>query len=152
MRRTRHRSWPTSLRRDLRASVARKRGSDRRRLMTDRTSTIDSTARSPGLSYQQLLDTDTHAVPEVLREESPRYFGSGDLPIDRYVSRAWHEREVDRLWSRVWQFACREEHIPEVGDYIVYEIVRSKFIVVRTAPDTIKAYWNSCLHRGRQIK
>jgi hypothetical protein len=30
-------------------------------------------ARSPGLSYQQLLDTDTHEVPKVLREESPRF-------------------------------------------------------------------------------
>ena len=109
-------------------------------------------ARSPGLTYQQLLDTDTHPVPDVLRLESPRYFGSHDLPIDRYTSRAWHELEVERLWSRTWQFACREEHIPEVGDYTIYEIVRRQFIVVRTAPDTVKAYWNSCLHRGRQLK
>lgn len=109
-------------------------------------------ARSPGITYQQLLDTDTHAVPDVLRLESPRYLGSHDLPIDRYTSRSWHEKEVERLWSRVWQFACREEHIPDVGDFIIYEIVQSKFIVIRTAPDTIKAYWNSCLHRGRQIK
>lgn len=109
-------------------------------------------ARSPGISYQQLLDTDTHDVPEVLREESPRYLGSADIPIDRYTSRAWHDREKDRLWSRVWQFACREEHIPEVGDHIVYEIVDRSYIVMRSAPDTIKAFPNACLHRGRQLK
>src|SRR5690242_15441594 len=78
-------------------------------------------ARSPGLTYQQLLDTDTHEVPEVLRLESPRYLGDADVSIDRYISRAWHEREKERLWKRVWQFACREEHIPRVGDFARYD-------------------------------
>src|SRR5215203_3915969 len=110
------------------------------------------TARSPGLSYQQLLDSDTHEVPKILREESPRFFGDEDVPIDRYISREWHEREKERLWSRVWQFACREEHIPRVGDYTVYEIAGRSYFVMRSAPDTIKAFPNACLHRGRQLK
>ena len=109
-------------------------------------------ARSPGISFQELLDTDTHEVPPVLRLESPRYLGSQDISIARYTSREWHEKEVAHLWSRVWQFACREEHIPDVGDYMVYEIASRSFLVVRTAPETVKAYWNSCLHRGRQLK
>jgi phenylpropionate dioxygenase-like ring-hydroxylating dioxygenase large terminal subunit len=110
------------------------------------------TARSPGVTYQQLLDTDTHEVPKALREESPRFFGDEDVPIDHYISRAWHEKEKERLWSRVWQFACREEHIPNVGDYALYEIVGKSYLIVRTAPETIKAYPNACLHRGRQLK
>ena len=52
----------------------------------------------------------------------PRDLGSDDIPIERYTSRAWHELEVERLWKRVWQFACREEEIPEPGDHHVYEI------------------------------
>jgi len=47
--------------------------------------------------------------------------------------------------------ACREEEIPNVGDYNIYEIVGKSFIVVRTAPDEIKAFYNSCLHRGRKL-
>jgi len=109
-------------------------------------------ARSPGITYQQLLDTDTHDVPAVLRLEAPRYLGSEDIPRERYTSRDWHEQEVANLWSRVWQFACREDEIPEVGDYYIYEIVRSSYLVMRTAPDEIKAYPNACLHRGRQLK
>lgn len=81
-----------------------------------------STRRSPGISYQELLDTDTHNVPVVLRREAPRFLGIEDIAKDRYVSRAWHEREVERLWKRVWQFACREEQIPHVGSYVVYDI------------------------------
>ena len=109
-------------------------------------------ARSPGLTFQDLLDADTHPVPDVLRLESPRYFGSEDVPIERYTSRDWHRREVDQLWSRVWQFACREEHIPEPGDYIVYDIAEKSYLVVRQADGSIKSFPNACLHRGRQLK
>jgi phenylpropionate dioxygenase-like ring-hydroxylating dioxygenase large terminal subunit len=109
-------------------------------------------ARSPGVTYQQLLDTDTHAVPVVLRQESPKYLGSEDLPIDRYISRDWHDKEVDRLWRRVWQFACREEDIPNPGDYYVYEITRWSFIVMRQPDGSVKAFPNACLHRGRRLK
>ncbi len=110
------------------------------------------TARSSGISYQELLDTDTHPVPEVLRLESPRSFGTADIANARYISREWHEREVANMWSRVWQFACREEQIPHVGSYVVYDIASLSFVVVRSGPDTIKAYYNACLHRGRQLK
>ncbi len=109
-------------------------------------------ARSPGISYQQLLDTDTHDVPVVLRLEAPKYLGSGDVSIDRYITREWHEREVTQLWGRVWQYVCRAEEIPEVGDHHVYTIARASYIVIRTAPDKIQAYPNACLHRGRQLK
>jgi len=109
-------------------------------------------ARSPGISYQELLDSDTRAVPDVLRLTSLRFLGSDDLPVERYTSRAWHQLEVERLWKRVWQFACREEDIPEPGDYHVYDIATMSFLVVRTATGAIKAYRNACLHRGRRLK
>jgi phenylpropionate dioxygenase-like ring-hydroxylating dioxygenase large terminal subunit len=111
-----------------------------------------SPARSSGITYQQLLDTDTHPVPDVLRLESPRYLGSADISVERYTSHDWHDREVDGLWRRVWQFACREEQLPYVGSYVVYDIARLSFIVIRSAPDQIKAFFNTCLHRGRQLK
>jgi phenylpropionate dioxygenase-like ring-hydroxylating dioxygenase large terminal subunit len=108
--------------------------------------------RSPGISYQQLLDTDKFPVPDILRVESPQFLGSADVSIDRFITRAWHEREVERLWKRVWQFACREEEIADVGSHVIYEIANLSFLVTRTAPGEIKAYYNACLHRGRQLK
>ena len=110
------------------------------------------TARSPGISYQQLLDTDTHPVPDVLRLESPRYAGTEDFSVERYTTREWHELEKERLWSRVWQYACRVDEIPEVGDYYVYEIAGRSYIVMRSGEDEFKAFPNACLHRGRQLK
>lgn len=112
----------------------------------------ESRPRSPGITYQQLLDADTHPVPDVLRLESPRDLGDEDVAVERYTTREWHRREVERLWRRVWQFACREDHIPEPGDHIVYEIAELSFIVIRTTTGEIKAYPNACLHRGRRLK
>ena len=110
-------------------------------------------ARSPGITYQQLLDADTHPVPDVLRLETPAFLGDGaDVGKERYTSRAWHDREVERLWMRAWQFACREDEIPEAGDYAVYDIARLSFIVMRQRDGSIKAYPNACLHRGRRLK
>ena len=110
------------------------------------------TARSPGISYQQLLDTDTHPVPDVLRLESPRYAGTEDFSVERYTTREWHDLEKERLWSRVWQYACRVDEIPEVGDYYLYEIAGRSYIVMRSSEDEIKAFPNACLHRGRRLK
>ena len=109
-------------------------------------------ARSPGPSWQDLLDADSRPVPDDLRAEAPYLAGFADIPKDRYLSREWHEREKACLWSRVWQFACREEHLPEVGSYIVYDIADQSYLVTRTAPDEIRAYPNACLHRGRLLK
>ncbi len=104
------------------------------------------------VTYQDVLDLDTREVPKHLRQESRGDFDFDEAPIDPYISREYHELEKKHLWSRVWQVVCREEHIPEVGDHIVYEIAGASYIVIRSAPDRIRAYPNSCLHRGRQLK
>ncbi|MDE2042312.1 MAG: aromatic ring-hydroxylating dioxygenase subunit alpha, partial [Alphaproteobacteria bacterium] len=59
--------------------------------------------------------------------------------------------EKERLWPKVWQMAGRMEDIPHVGDYFTYDICDDSIIIVRTAPDTIKAFYNVCAHRGRQL-
>src|SRR5262245_8267918 len=109
-------------------------------------------ARSPGVNYQQLLDTDTHPVSDVLRWQSWSFIDDSDVPVARYTSREFHELEKEKVWRRVWQMACREEDIPKVGDTCVYEICDMSILVVRSAPETIQAYWNVCLHRGRLLR
>jgi phenylpropionate dioxygenase-like ring-hydroxylating dioxygenase large terminal subunit len=74
------------------------------------------------------------------------------IPRQDYVSAAVHELEKGRMWPRVWQMACRLEEIPNVGDFIVYDICDDSIIVARAAPDEIKAYYNVCPHRGRKLR
>lgn len=112
----------------------------------------ETMTRSPGLTYQDLLDLDSHEVPEVLRLQSPKDMGRNEFPVTRYTTARYHELEVERMWKKVWQFTCREEDIPEIGDHYRYDIAGMSFLVVRTETGEIKAYPNACLHRGRMLK
>jgi len=69
----------------------------------------------------------------------------------RYTSPEFLALELERLWARVWQVACREEEVAEVGDYVEYTIGDQSILVVRSAPDTVHAHHNTCLHRGTRL-
>ena len=97
--------------------------------------------RSPGITYQQLLDQDSHQVPEVLRLQSPKDMGVVEYSVSRYTSKEWHDKEVEHLWKKVWQMACREEEIPAVGSYLEYTIGDQSILVVRTEEDRIRAFY-----------
>jgi hypothetical protein len=73
------------------------------------------------------------------------------VPAADYVSKEFAELEANHLWPRVWQMACREEEIPTVSSFYTYDIIDDSIIVVRTAPDEIRAFRNSRPHRGRHM-
>jgi len=101
---------------------------------------------------QELLDGETRPVPATLRATANVDLGTAGVARSRYTSRAVHDLEVEKVWARVWQMACREEQIPQVGDSIVYDIAGFSLIVVRRGPDEIRAFHNSCLHRGTRLR
>ena len=113
-----------------------------------------SVARSPAISVQTILASDAIAPPATLLIDSPRDMGQEDVSLDRYYSKDWHDKEVKTVWQKTWQMACRLEDIPEVGDTEVYDIVHDSLIIVRTglANADIRAYVNSCLHRGTILR
>lgn len=73
------------------------------------------------------------------------------IPVEPFISPEYARAEGEKLWPRVWQVACRVEEIPNVGDYVTYDILDESIIVVRTAADEIAAYYNVCQHRGRRL-
>ncbi len=75
----------------------------------------------------------------------------GLVPKERYVSREFADLEMERLWPRVWQVACREEDLQGEGAYVEYVIGDQSILVVRPGDDTIKAFYNACLHRGTRL-
>jgi nitrite reductase/ring-hydroxylating ferredoxin subunit len=75
----------------------------------------------------------------------------GLIAKERYTSRTFFDLELERLWPRVWQVACRDEQVETVGDYCEYTIGDESVLVVRSAPDRIQAFYNSCLHRGTRL-
>ena len=106
----------------------------------------------PGPLVEEILKSDSGNVPDALLDESYEFLGNEDIPFDRYTSKDFFEKEMESMWCKTWQWACRLEHIPNVGDYIVYEIGPYSVFVVRTSVNEIKAYNNSCLHRGTKLK
>lgn len=109
-------------------------------------------ARCPTVSTQEIIARDKVKAPGWVTEESYAFMGDEDVSIERYISKEYQDEEFKRMWTRTWQFACREEHIPQVGDYYVYDIGPYSFIVTRVAPDEIRAYYNACLHRGTKLR
>lgn len=101
--------------------------------------------------WRDLAAADSKPVPEFLTTESSPDLGSKHVPAERYISHDYHRQEVEKIWKKTWQVTCREEEIPEVGDHFVYNVAGLSFLVVRTGADAFKAYYNVCLHRGRQL-
>jgi len=73
------------------------------------------------------------------------------IPRDRYTSPEFAALEFELLWARVWQVACREEEVDEVGAFCEYLIGDQSILVVRSEPDAIEAFHNTCLHRGTRL-
>jgi phenylpropionate dioxygenase-like ring-hydroxylating dioxygenase large terminal subunit len=73
------------------------------------------------------------------------------IPKERYFDSDFYAMEAELLWSRVWQMACRLEEIPDVGDFVEYEILDQSIIVVRTDGGELRAFQNACRHRGVKV-
>jgi phenylpropionate dioxygenase-like ring-hydroxylating dioxygenase large terminal subunit len=78
-------------------------------------------------------------------------YGAALIPPERYYSREEADLEWEKLWPRVWCFAGVEQDLQNVGDYFTYDLGRESFIVTRSAPGVIKAFYNVCPHRGNRL-
>jgi phenylpropionate dioxygenase-like ring-hydroxylating dioxygenase large terminal subunit len=108
-------------------------------------------ARCPGPSAQDVLAADSGPTPAPLLEQKYEFLGDADLPLERYTSQAFYDLEMEHVWTKTWQWACRLEHIPNAGDYYVYDIADYSVMVVRGDDHQVRAFVNSCPHRGMQF-
>lgn len=123
--------------------------------MADRDPEIASTLgedRSEGISWAELMERDSRKPPAVLTQESYTYRGSEPIPAERYISEDFARLERERMWPYVWQFAAREEDLPDAGDYVVYENAGRSYLICRQDDGTVRAMHNVCLHRGRKLR
>jgi nitrite reductase/ring-hydroxylating ferredoxin subunit len=83
--------------------------------------------------------------------QRPDFANYPRIPRANYVSKQFAHLEMEQLWPRTWQVACREEEIPKPGDYVTYDIGKDSIIVVRSASGSVNAFFNTCPHRGRAL-
>ncbi|GFM30593.1 SRPBCC family protein [Novosphingobium sp. PY1] len=109
-------------------------------------------ARCPGPGWEDILAADDVAPPAFVAQDQYRYLGSEAIDASRYYDPEFFRAETERMWPRVWQFAAREEDLPEPGDYVTYENAGRSYLIVRQEDGSVKAFHNVCLHRGRKLK
>jgi phenylpropionate dioxygenase-like ring-hydroxylating dioxygenase large terminal subunit len=73
------------------------------------------------------------------------------IGVERYLSPQHMQLEWQQLWRRTWTCAGRASDIPLPGNYFRYNLGRESFIVTRGHDGTVRAFYNSCQHRGRQL-
>ena len=73
------------------------------------------------------------------------------VPVERYISEEFHRLEVECVWPKVWQVVGWAEDIRTPGDTLVYDCAGISAVVVRQRDGSIKAFHNSCLHRGMRL-
>ena len=120
--------------------------------MVDINPKVDRPDRCPGISYTDMLAVDTRPAPDYLVMESNQELGDAAISTERYTSAEFAALEDEKMWPNVWQFAAREEDMPDPGDTVVYEIGDKSFLLVRQQDDSVRAFYNVCLHRGRKLK
>ncbi len=73
------------------------------------------------------------------------------LPRELYVSDAAFEFDAQVMLKSVWLYACTVAHVKHPGDYFVFQLASNSIIVVRGRDQQVRAFWNSCRHRGARI-
>ncbi len=73
------------------------------------------------------------------------------LPPFCYSSEAFFRREVERIFMKAWNFIGRADRIPNPGDYFTLEFVGVPVVVVRDNDGEVRAFANSCRHRGAMV-
>ena len=71
-----------------------------------------------------------------------------DMPAARYASEEFFELEKKFLWNRTWLFVGLIEEFQKAGDFRTYTINDAPVLVARGKDDKIRAFLNTCQHRG----
>ncbi|MGC5255633.1 aromatic ring-hydroxylating oxygenase subunit alpha [Gordonia sp. DT218] len=90
---------------------------------------------------------------DVPPEEVPEKYrlGRAFIPKARYLDPDFLDLELGRMFPRTWQIACRAEELADVGSFVEYAVGDFSVLVVRESKTAIRAYHNSCRHRGTRL-
>ena len=73
------------------------------------------------------------------------------LPQPFYNDPALFQADLAHIWYRDWVFAVTSAELPKVGSYVTVRIGDYSVIVVRGSDRVIRAFHNSCRHRGSHV-
>ncbi len=73
------------------------------------------------------------------------------LPAWAYHSPALFELERTQLFLRHWQVAGHTSDIPAPGDWLSFDMLGERAVIMRGQDGTLRAFHNLCRHRGARV-
>ncbi len=88
---------------------------------------------------------------DYVRRMAAEHRAGGPLAGPFYTSPEVFQEDMARIWGRYWLYAGHTCQIPRAGDWFTYEVGAESVIVVRGEKDEIRAFHNTCRHRGSRV-
>jgi nitrite reductase/ring-hydroxylating ferredoxin subunit len=99
------------------------------------------------------MSADVSTGGDVLLESpvTPKRVTPVKIPVSRYTSAEFFDREMADVWPKAWQLACTVDHVATPGDWHEYRVGHLSVLIVRGDDDVLRAFQNVCLHRGSEL-
>ena len=91
-----------------------------------------------------------HAQSKLLQQLAQRK-PKWSLPQALYMDEDIFNADLENMFYSEWLFIGHDCEIPEIGDYFLYEIGNHDIIILRDSNNQIKAFQNTCRHRGSRL-
>jgi glycine betaine catabolism A len=86
-------------------------------------------------------------IGALLDEDRPGY----SLPRELYVGQEAFEFDTRLVLPNVWLYACTVAHVKQPGEWFLFEPAHNSVIIIRGRDGEVRAFHNSCRHRGARI-
>jgi phenylpropionate dioxygenase-like ring-hydroxylating dioxygenase large terminal subunit len=73
------------------------------------------------------------------------------LPAAYYFDAAHYQLELARIWYRNWLYVCRSSELAAVREFRTLEVGDQSILVVRGEDRLLRAFHNTCRHRGAAL-
>ena len=100
---------------------------------------------------QDMLEPEDIFNPRHYDSVHRRFDSAETLPAWCYTSKKFYERERERIFFKFWNCIGHHSRVPEIGSYITFNFCGVPLIVVRGEDRELRAFINSCPHRGSEI-
>ncbi len=68
-----------------------------------------------------------------------------------YTDGGIYDAELRQIWAREWIFAASAAELPKPGSFVTVQIGAYPVVIVRGQDGEVRAFHNSCRHRGSRI-
>ena len=103
------------------------------------------------MSKERLIEIARENIDHARAGTIPQAADIGRVPVEHYFDAQRWQRECDRVFQRMPLVLATTSELRQAGDYKALSVMDKPVLICRTADGQIKAFENSCAHRGSQV-